>query len=352
MAFDLSMVDLAMRAAAASLLLLHVLLALTGGLDRARRFTLATFVASIVSYLLCSHPAFRLLPSLGWVIVLCFCLMSAPLLWLLVWQVFDDAFVWRPTVWLLLVGTLAMGWLAVLQIGGPVVSAVHKLMLIGFALASLWQVVRDWRSDLVARRRRLRTWVTGTLGVYVLVVLAFELAFMGVMPPQGLMLLHLSGITVLAGWTALVFVQHPAHDWLVPAALAEAPLTGQVDPPRLTPVPPVLNRKSALQQRLRSAMSEGRAYAREGLSLSQLAEQLDASPAQLREAIHHGLGYRNFNDFLHHCRVDEAAQRLLAQDLPVLSIALDVGYGSIGPFNRAFKQIKGVTPTKYKLQKK
>jgi AraC-like DNA-binding protein len=34
----------------------------------------------------------------------------------------------------------------------------------------------------------------------------------------------------------------------------------------------------------------------------------------------------------------------------VLTIALEVGYGSIGPFNRAFKERFGVTPTEYRRQ--
>ena len=126
--------------------------------------------------------------------------------------------------------------------------------------------------------------------------------------------------------------------------------TGRPHSPGLTPPPPALDRKAALRERLLGLMGTGRAYAQEGLSLAQLAQQADATPAQLREAINLHLGYRNFNDFLHQYRIDEAAQRLLRQDLPILSIALDVGYGSIGPFNRAFKQIKGVTPSEFRAQ--
>jgi AraC-like DNA-binding protein len=32
----------------------------------------------------------------------------------------------------------------------------------------------------------------------------------------------------------------------------------------------------------------------------------------------------------------------------VLTIALDVGFGSIGPFNRAFKAGTGLTPTEFR----
>ncbi len=70
--------------------------------------------------------------------------------------------------------------------------------------------------------------------------------------------------------------------------------------------------------------------------------------AALRALINQKLGFRNFNDFLHHHRLQEAAARVAREDLPVLSIALDCGYGSIGPFNRAFKERLGVTPTEYR----
>ena len=95
-------------------------------------------------------------------------------------------------------------------------------------------------------------------------------------------------------------------------------------------------------------MDEERLYRQEGLTLDALARQLGQGEAALRALINQELGYRNFNDFLHHYRLQEAAARLVAEDRPVLSIALECGYGSIGPFNRAFKQRFGVTPTAYR----
>ncbi|WP_157615601.1 hypothetical protein [Rhizobacter sp. Root404] len=40
-------------------------------------------------------------------------------------------------------------------------------------------------------------------------------------------------------------------------------------------------------------------------------------------------------------RTTEATSRELMEDLPILTIVLECGYGSIGPFNRAFKQRMG-----------
>ena len=51
-------------------------------------------------------------------------------------------------------------------------------------------------------------------------------------------------------------------------------------------------------------------------------------------------------------KVSVAGVELLADPAqvrkPVLTIALDLGYGSLGPFNRAFKLETGLTPTEYR----
>ena len=102
-------------------------------------------------------------------------------------------------------------------------------------------------------------------------------------------------------------------------------------------------------------MEEEKVYCEHGLTIGALATMLGEKEYRLRRIINGESGYRNFNDFLNHYRVGEAANRLVAPDsrrLPVLTIALDVGYSSIGPFNRAFKQKLGMTPTEYRASTK
>jgi len=36
--------------------------------------------------------------------------------------------------------------------------------------------------------------------------------------------------------------------------------------------------------------------------------------------------------------------------LPILTIALTVGYNSINPFNRAFRELKGMTPSEFRAR--
>ena len=116
-------------------------------------------------------------------------------------------------------------------------------------------------------------------------------------------------------------------------------------PPQPVTVHPV---PSPALQRLTQAMTDACAYRREGLTLTALASSLGLGDGALRQLINQELGYRNFNDFLHHYRLQEAAARLVAEDLPILSIALGCGYGSIGPFNRAFRLRYGMTPSQYR----
>lgn len=38
------------------------------------------------------------------------------------------------------------------------------------------------------------------------------------------------------------------------------------------------------------------------------------------------------------------------RNTPVLTLAMELGYGSLGPFNRAFKERTGLTPTEFRTQ--
>jgi AraC-like DNA-binding protein len=72
---------------------------------------------------------------------------------------------------------------------------------------------------------------------------------------------------------------------------------------------------------------------------------------RLRGLINDGLGHRNFNAFLNRYRLDDAKAALAdphQAEVPVLTIALDAGFQSLAPFNRAFKADTGLTPTEFR----
>jgi len=92
-------------------------------------------------------------------------------------------------------------------------------------------------------------------------------------------------------------------------------------------------------------------YRQGGLTIAGLADKLDMPEYRLRALIHKRLGYRNFSAMLHHFRIEDASTTLAdrgQKNLPILTIALDVGYNSITPFNTAFRDLKGVTPSEFR----
>jgi AraC-like DNA-binding protein len=98
-------------------------------------------------------------------------------------------------------------------------------------------------------------------------------------------------------------------------------------------------------------MSVERAYRQEGLTIAALAGKLELPEYRLRQLINEGLGYRNFNAFLNHYRLEDAKAALAdpsQREVPILTIAMDAGFQSIGPFNRAFKADTGATPTEFR----
>jgi AraC-like DNA-binding protein len=89
------------------------------------------------------------------------------------------------------------------------------------------------------------------------------------------------------------------------------------------------------------------------LTVASLAVKLAMPEYRLRKIIHEQLGYRNFNALLHDYRIAAACRDLAdpaKNSLPILTIALTVGYNSINPFNRAFRDTKGMTPSAYRAQ--
>jgi len=101
-------------------------------------------------------------------------------------------------------------------------------------------------------------------------------------------------------------------------------------------------------------MADERIYRHDNISIGTLATKLAIPEYRLRRLINQRLGYRNFNVFLNNHRIEEAKAALAdpsQAEVPVITIAMDAGFQSLGPFNRAFKATTGVTPTEYRKSK-
>lgn len=88
------------------------------------------------------------------------------------------------------------------------------------------------------------------------------------------------------------------------------------------------------------------------LKVADLARRLDSPEHRVSRAITHGLGERNFNRLVNRYRIRHAC-RLLDQSasMSVLDISLASGFASLGPFNRAFREATGMTPSAYRRRR-
>ena len=345
--------DLGIRGAAAGLFLMimFVILIRTRPLSTIKLLG-AAMAAQTVAYLIATAP-FVPKSTLWWTLPL---LAGNPVvIWLWVRATFDDDFVvqrWHGAFWLMVICTgfsASLSWTVWPVFSRAAAQAISLLTLV-LALSAAVQTVRTWRADLVAGRRRMRlAIVTSSLSFVGLLAVSHLTSEPGAIPgvygslPSAIGLLAMAA---LVGWS--LFYPPPAD--LAVAATALDGSSGEVQT-----VPRADGGRDAvaplLLRRLDRLMSVERFYRQEGLTIAMLAARLDLPEHRLRQVINEGLGHRNFNAFLNRYRIDEAKAALSdagQRDVPVLTIAMDAGFQSIGPFNRAFKADTGLTPTEFR----
>lgn len=106
-------------------------------------------------------------------------------------------------------------------------------------------------------------------------------------------------------------------------------------------------------RRLLKLLDEDRIYLQPGLSVADVAGKLHVPAHRLRDLLNRRGGHGNFSKFINGRRIEDAKSRLSdpnQQHLPILTIALDCGFNSIAPFNRAFREFVGETPSAFRAR--
>ncbi len=316
-----------------------------------RRGLGAAFIIAAACYII--NTSASLAEAIGVLIYpVSFLSIVAPVIfWWFALSLFDDGYRmrWRSLIPLALVAPLLIFHFT--GVRGPawtVGIVLARAVMIGAFGHAIYTAVRFLNDDLIEGRRRFRIIFAVAVGVTGFIINYSETVGFRDQPPAWVLLFQASSILImtLAFGVWLLAMRADVLDGRAPAeSLADtvAPLAA-ADGLRAADRP--------AYQRL-SALMEAGAWKEEGLSVASLAEKVGVPEHQLRALINGQLGYRNFPSFLNSYRI-AAAQRLLsdpeAARRQVLQIALDVGYGSIAPFNRAFKDATGKTPTEFRKQ--
>jgi AraC-like DNA-binding protein len=218
-----------------------------------------------------------------------------------------------------------------------VTGILFRLGMLAFAAAGLWHAWRGREGDLIEGRRRLRFWLIVAVGLYVVVIgIAEPAVYSGGAPRAIISLIGSSTVVITLGFCAAMFGTRQT-DLFGASVKAIAPPQPLSDDP--------------LTARLRTYMEHEKPHRDEGLTIAGLAQRLGEQEYRLRRLINRAMGHRNFAQFLNSYRLAEVKQALADPDqreVPILTIALDAGFGSLGPFNRAFREAEGVTPSEYR----
>jgi AraC-like DNA-binding protein len=349
-------IDLGLRVAAVGLCLLLAALAL-----RDRRDSVVALLGAALA-VAAAASAIRAAPTFPkdwpwWSLVLLALASGGPVVfWLWARAAFDDDFVlrsWHGALWVAMAGTelLVAGGIVDWPTPGQALDRAVQVATIGLALLAVVQTLATWRADMVEGRRRLRLVVL--IGTSACTAILSFLNFFPPEPASGSSITSVASafgvctLVSLAAWNLLQAAGAPEDVRARPAAagvFGEAPVAAPEaeDKPVIEP---------ALLRRLEQLMMVGRAYRREGLTIGALSAELGVPEYRLRQLINEGLGHRNFNAFLNRYRIEEAKAALADPEqieVPVLTIAMDTGFQSIGTFNRAFKAATDLTPTEFR----
>ena len=345
----LTSIDFFIRYACIGQLLLLVILFLQQSKGKAlptiERFVPIIMAICFAAFLLLTAPFVPRTQGLARNILLVLTDATPFFIWWYGQHLFDDNF--RALRWprwsLMAVGLLALWhcyYFLVLGGFGPYHDLNHLVGLV-LMVHLIVSILHSWRDDLIEQRRQARAWLVSLLALYFVVLSLVELSNSGLNRNHLFMLATSILCLMISTVTTLMMFKHQTAFAIQPGNL-------------LTPAPPSTHERqsensaeSELHSRLQKFIDD-QGYLQSNLTIPLLAQQLGSPEHHLRKLINQRLGYTNFSAFLNHYRIEEACKRLVTSHLPVLSIALDLGYGSITPFNRAFKDITGETPTSYR----
>lgn len=254
-----------------------------------------------------------------------------------VWLAFEEQAIIPNWAWILMPVYIATEAYAHYQFGSTgehlflsKVLQVIGILLTLFALCILWNG-RD--EDLVETRTKLRLWAIGGIALLTFLILFLRLVTAHLVPEGLVLFTALAILTLTFSINIAILKMNPS---------AQMVMHGK---------PQLADTQDPHIDSLLDRMQSERLYADHDLRVAKLADLIGLPEHSLRKKINKQLGYRNFNQFVNRYRIEEAGQRLHQEpSIPVLSVALDVGFRSISSFNTAFQNQFGMSPTEFRRQ--
>lgn len=300
------------------------------------------------AYLICTSPMLRDFFGHGMLLIETFCHTGQIAIWLFSLKQFKDRLKLWPTYAVIgliyyLLGRLDFDLLrgtgSVFEMSVYIAYSTMRFGLIVHMVYVAW-AGRD--EDLLEARRTFRV-------VYIIAITltSFMITAAETFIDESLR----SGASVLLFQSVGMWLLAATLSWYGINLRSVAFITGRSDRARPNTAPLEDPNERHDLETIERLITHDKLYLRSGLTIAELAGEAGLPEHRLRRLINAHMGYRNFADFLNHYRISAAQERLSSvadRNVPVLTVAMDLGYGSLGPFNRAFKDRTGLTPTEYR----
>lgn len=343
---DAVLIEIITRASAGVLCLLtSAVLLVNAHKSLAARFG-SLFGVGAFAYMICASPALVELVGVWEIPLLPISWLDSVFFWWFCLALFCDQYRFRAVHFAPVVPILALTflrfivtepfWLDVLTIIKQAIAIVLFLHATYFALLSL-------KDDLVDSRRRFRVAIAVSVGLSAVMLMGLDRISFGTQGEQFYQVASSIWLLILSFAFAMwalraspnMFIERPRQEYRHDPVITDK---------RIEPA------DKPLLARLETAMEAG-AYRETGLTVGKLADRLNTPEHRLRKLINQGLGYRNFSSYINSHRVEDAKEILADPEQArrqILQVALDLGYGSIASFNRAFREATGEAPTSFR----
>lgn len=340
--------DVMTRISAMSLLLMLALLVFT--------FDRKTWPAKLIVLLCLSLTALLLSKSsiaLGFsrqtaFLIGLFDVPNTILVWLFVRSLLIDNFKMDWRNWLIAISWCVPLWFMRFDFQGyfDLFSSIHVTLLNIYAgllfLYLAFTCLRDWPDDLIQKRRQFRQ-------VFIISIIVMALLAIG----SELVVNHRNESLAIAFKLIAIFPPLiAAYFWLFQMKIGVFEYTNAT---KATPVDRPSQRAQIkldeIKRKLNIEMIGNEAWRETALTIPKLAKRLGTTQHALRALINQELGHTNFRDYINQQKI--AAVKAAFDDpkydgSSILVLALENGFNTLPPFNRAFKAQFGVTPSDYR----
>lgn len=310
------------------------------------RYGLLLVVSLICMFLGSGSEALRVTGSLA-VPIRLIELLNTVFIWWFGLALFDDDFELGVREWLVAAAYVLVGlpsrlhylgfdtyWVPAMDV---IMAVAGVLMMSHLAYSAL--IGR--KEDLVEKRRRVRILFAAAVALVLTASILAERFTVAIQSDSSWTIWITYICTLpLCLWALLWLTRLHPEALAFQSKPALAPQQASIDPRDIEP-----------HAKLVSLMENQRAFTEHGLTIGTLAQKVAIPEHQLRVLINRSMGYQNFSAFLNHYRIDHVKRALTDPKnsrIPVLTLAMDAGFSSLAPFNRAFKSSVGVTPTEFR----